>query len=115
MTYENFVLMELIKQISWSETKPRLYHFRTENGEEVDIVLEARDGRIVGIECKANSLARGASRGLQTLKELTGKKFHRGIVLYVGSHIIGIDKDIEAVPISALWETSSGAAPALVS
>ena len=111
--YENFVLMELIKQISWSETSPRLYHFRTENGEEVDFVLEAPDGRIVGIECKANSLARGASKGLQTLKELTGKKFHRGIVLYVGSHIIGIDKDIDAVPVSVLWETFSGAAPAL--
>ena len=111
--YENFVLMELIKQISWSETNPRLYHFRTENGEEVDMVLEARDGRIVGIECKATSLVRGVSKGLQTLRELTGKKFHRGIVLYVGSHVIGIDKDIEAVPISSLWEISSGAAPAL--
>ena len=113
MVYENFVLMELIKQISWSEYKPRLYHFRTENGDEVDIVLEGRDGRIVGIECKANSLARGASKGLQALKELTGKKFHRGIILYTGSHIIGIDKDIEAVPVSALWGTSSGAAPIL--
>lgn len=111
--YENFVLMELIKQISWSETNPRLYHFRTENGEEVDMVLEARDGRIVGIECKATSLVRGVSKGLQTLRELTGKKFHRGIVLYVGSHVIGIDKDIEAVPISSLWEISSGAAPPL--
>lgn len=111
--YENFVLMELIKQISWSETHPRLYHFRTENGDEVDIVLETGDGRIVGIECKANSLARGAAKGLKTLKELTGQKFHRGIVLYPGSHIIGIDTDIEAVPVSALWETSSGKAPVL--
>lgn len=115
MTYENFVLMELLKQISWSETRPRLYHFRTENGEEVNFVLEGGDGRIVGIECKANSLAGGASKGLQTLKELTGKKFHRGIVLYVGSHIVGIDKNIDAVPVSALWGTSSGAAPALAS
>lgn len=113
MVYENFVLMELMKQITWSETAPRLYHFRTENGEEVDFVLEARDGRIVGIECKANSLAHGTSKGLQTLKELTGKKFHRGVVLYVGSHIFGIDRDIEAVPVSALWETSSGAAKQL--
>ena len=112
-TYENFVLMELMKQISWSETSPGLYHFRTENGDEVDFVLEARDGRIVGIECKANSLARGASKGLHALKELTGKKFHRGIVLYVGSHIIGIDKNIEAVPVSALWGTFSGAASVL--
>lgn len=114
MTYENFVLMELIKQISWSKTKPRLYHFRTESGDEVDFVLEARDGRIVGIECKANALARGASQGLKVLKELTGKNFHRGVVLYVGSHVIGLENDIEAAPVSTLWETSSGPAPALL-
>ncbi|MBI4533864.1 MAG: ATP-binding protein [Candidatus Melainabacteria bacterium] len=111
--YENFVLMELIKQISWSKTNPRLYHFRTENGEEVDMVLEGRDGRIVGIECKATSLVSGVPKGLQTLRALTGKKFHRGIVLYLGSHVIGIDKGIDAVPVSALWQISSGAAPAL--
>ncbi len=115
MVLENFVLMELIKQISWSEIAPRLYHFRTENGDEVDFVLEARDGRIVGIECKANSLARGASTGLQTLRDLTGSKFHRGIVLYAGAHVIGIDRNIQAVPISVLWETTSGVAAALSS
>ncbi|HEY9786064.1 MAG TPA: ATP-binding protein [Candidatus Obscuribacterales bacterium] len=111
--FENFVLMELMKQITWSETAPRLYHFRTEYGEEVDFVLEARDGRLVGIECKAGSLAQSAPKGLQVLKELAGRKFHRGIVLYTGSHIIGLDESIQAVPVSALWETSSGAAVVL--
>jgi predicted AAA+ superfamily ATPase len=113
MVYENFVLMELIKQISWSEIAPRIYHFRTENGEEVDFVLESADGRIVGIECKTSTLAKNASKGLQKLRELTGAKFHRGIILYTGSHVIGVDKDILAVPVSALWETNKGAAPAL--
>jgi uncharacterized protein len=111
--YENFVVMELMKQIGWSEVKPRLYHFRTEKGDEVDIVLEAADGRVVGIECKASTLSRQSPHGLQVLKELTGKKFHRGIILYIGSHIIGVDKKIDAVPVSALWETYSGRAPAL--
>ena len=113
MLFENFVLMELIKQISWSKISPRLYHFRTENGDEVDFVLEAPDGRIVGIECKLNVSARGASKGLQVLKELTGNKFHRGIILYAGAHVIGIERDMQAVPISSLWETISGVAPAL--
>lgn len=39
---ETFVLMEVIKQAGWSKTPPRLYHFRSANGEEVDIVLEGR-------------------------------------------------------------------------
>jgi predicted AAA+ superfamily ATPase len=114
MVVENFVLTELIKQMSWSETMPRLYHFRTESGDEVDFVLETRDGRVAGIECKANSLVRGPSKGLQVLKELAGKKFHRGIVLYSGSHILCLDKKIDAVPISALGETSSRPAPKLI-
>jgi len=116
MVFENFVVMELMKQISWSETQPRLYHFRTESGHEVDIVLEAGDGRIVGIECKSSiRLGSDSFKGLRALKDLTGKKFHRGIVLYVGSELLPFEKDFQAVPVSALWETSSGAAPALVS
>ncbi|MEW6638365.1 MAG: ATP-binding protein, partial [Actinomycetota bacterium] len=42
---ENFVAMELKKQITWSETRPSLYHFRTQAGREVDLVLEDAAGR----------------------------------------------------------------------
>jgi uncharacterized protein len=114
MVFENFVVMELIKQISWSIIRPRLYHFRTESGYEVDIVLESGDGRIVGIECKSGiRLNSDTFKGLRALKELTGKKFHRGIVLYLGTEILAFEKDFQAVPVSSLWETASGAAPAL--
>ena len=50
---ENFVIMELKKQISWSDTKPAMLHFRTQAGQEVDVVLEDRAGRVVGIEIKS--------------------------------------------------------------
>jgi uncharacterized protein len=114
MVFENFVVMEVIKQISWSELRPQLYHFRTENGNEVDIVLESGDGRIVGIECKSGiRLGSDAFKGLKALKELTGKKFHRGVVIYMGADVLTFEKDFQAVPVSALWETSSGAAPPL--
>lgn len=116
MVFENFVLMELMKQISWSELCPQLYHFRTESGNEVDIVLESGDGRVVGIECKSGiRLSSDAFKGLKALKELTGKKFHRGIVLYMGTEVLPFEKDFQAVPVSALWETSSGVAPTLSS
>lgn len=109
---ENFVIMELVKQISWSNTVPRIYHFRTERGDEVDIVLETRDGRIVGIECKGGvRIGASAFGGLKALRELTGKNFHRGIVLYCGPHILPFEEQFQAVPISALWETNSGASP----
>jgi uncharacterized protein len=114
MVFENFVVMELLKQISWSELRPQLYHFRTESGQEVDIVLEAGDGRIVGIECKSGiGLNSDSFKGLRALKELTGRKFHRGIVLYPGDQMLSFERSFEAVPVSALWETTSGVAPSL--
>jgi len=48
----------------------------------VDVVLEDRTGKIVGIEVKAGaSVAAQDFKGLRALAEITGKRFHRGIVL----------------------------------
>jgi predicted AAA+ superfamily ATPase len=96
---------QIIDHITWSRIRANLFHFRTANGQEVDIVLESDDGRIVGIECKGSATVKADSfKGLKVLQEMTGKKFHRGIVLYAGSHIIGVAEDMQAVPVSALWE-----------
>ncbi len=46
---ETFVMMELRKQIGWSQSQPTLWHFRDRGGAEVDIVMEYPDGRIVGV------------------------------------------------------------------
>jgi predicted AAA+ superfamily ATPase len=113
--FENFIVMELIKQLTWSQKRAKLFHFRTANGQEVDFVLEAADGRIVGIECKAATTIKADTfKGLKALKELVGNKFHRGIVLYTGSNVLGFAEDMQAVPVSALWEITSGESPQLV-
>lgn len=105
---ENFILMELMKQSSWSVTKPTLYHFRTQTGHEVDFVLQARDGRLVGIEVKTtSSVNMDDFKGLKFLQEYTGKKFQRGIVLYCGTEMVAYGKDLYAIPIHALWELAS--------
>lgn len=103
---ENFVAMELRKQIAWSRTQPGLFHFRTQTGQEVDVVLEDRRGRIVGLEVKAAATV-GAQdfKGLRTLAEATGKRFQRGVVLYTGAEIIPFGTDLHALPVSLLWQT----------
>jgi predicted AAA+ superfamily ATPase len=89
-------------------------HFRTLTGQEVDIVLESRSGRVVGIECKASSSVKlNDFKGIQSLKEQAGESFHRGIVIYTGSETLNFGEDLIAVPVSALWEISSQATPAL--
>ena len=50
---ENFVAMELARQLTWCDERARLYHYRTKDRLEVDAVLETPDGRIIGVEVKA--------------------------------------------------------------
>ncbi|MBX9571408.1 MAG: ATP-binding protein [Candidatus Obscuribacterales bacterium] len=108
--FENFVMMELCKQISWSKTRPKLYHYRTSTGEEVDFVLESRDGRLVGIECKTSaSVDHNSFKGLRSLEAALGAKLHRGIVIYTGSETLAFGDKFDAVPVNAIWETTSNA------
>jgi len=101
---ESFVMLELKKQSVWSRTGPELFHFRTVTGQEVDIVLEDRGGRVVGIEVKASATI-GAQdfKGLRALEEVARKRFHRGILLYSGSETLPFGPRFLALPIDALW------------
>lgn len=103
---ESFVLQEIRKQLGWSRQAAVPYHFRTATGREVDIVLEAPGGRVVGIEVKAGTAVdTGDFAGLQALAEAAGKKFVRGVVLYTGEHVVARDK-MWALPIDELWRPS---------
>jgi uncharacterized protein len=102
---ENFVVMELFKQLTWSKTRAHLYHFRTHTGQEVDIVLEGPAGDVVGLEVKNKvSISAKDFKGLEALKELTGKKFKRGVLFYMGENLLPFGENIWAVPLSGLWE-----------
>ncbi|MFH1195091.1 MAG: ATP-binding protein [bacterium] len=104
MLVENFALMELLKQASWSNQNLSFYHFRTTAGQEVYFVLEIPGGEIVGIEVKATQTPKADMfNGLKLLREETVKKFVRGILLYNGNTIIPFDKNLLAIPISYLW------------
>lgn len=102
---ENFVAMELVKQGAWLEDQVRLFHFRTLTGAEVDLVIEDRAGRVVGLETKASATPSSADfKGLKVLAACAGAKFVRGIVLYAGRETIPFGKNLSAVPLSAIWE-----------
>jgi predicted AAA+ superfamily ATPase len=77
---------------------------RTQTGQEVDIALENAAGKVVGIETKASKSVNAQDfKGLQTMSESLGPRFHRGIVLYTGSEGIPFGKNMQALPVSALW------------
>lgn len=103
--FENFVVIELLKQTGWSKTKPGIFHFRSANGHEVDMVLENANGDLIGIEIKAAvKLDEGDFKGLKIMNESVKQKFLKGIIIYLGREIIPFGKKMLAVPVNCLWE-----------
>ncbi len=101
---ENFAEMELRKQSTWSAIQPELFFWRTASGQEVDIVLEDRAGRVAGVEIKASAtLGSNDVRGLQALASAAGKNWVRGVVLYAGAETIPFASNLHGVPFARLW------------
>ena len=96
--------MELVKTAPWSRARPSLFHMRTSTGTEVDVILEDRSRRLVGIEVKASQTV-GASdfQGLRMMKTLVGDRFSCGVVLYTGKEVLPFGPGLWALPLSALW------------
>lgn len=100
----NFVVLELLKQVSWSNLCPRLSHFQTSNGQNVDALLEDSAGRIVGIGIKSTaSVFEKDFKGLRVLEKTVGERFLRGIVFYSGTEVKVFNEKLLAIPINHLW------------
>jgi uncharacterized protein len=103
---ENFVVMEIVKQATWSASLPSLHHYRLEKGNkcEVDLVLETQSGKLIGIEIKIAEVVRADDfNGLIALKKHAKNSFHRGVVLYTGEKTIPFGEDLCAMSMTALW------------
>lgn len=101
---ECFVVGELRRQSGWSEQRVDLHHFRDSRGNEVDVVLETPDGRVVGIEVKAAAtVQRKDLSGLALLRDRLGDRFVAGYVLHAGEAASALGDRITALPVDALW------------
>lgn len=106
---ESFVAGELLKQSSWTEHPVTLYHYRSQSGEEVDVVLEDRAGRVAAVEVKlAASVASHDIKGLAALRDALGDHFVRGVVVYTGQEVMPMGDRIFAVPVGMMF---AGAMP----
>src|SRR3990170_2119176 len=103
---ETFVYGELKRQASWHKTDLGFYHFRDKDGYEVDLVIQQDGRRFAGIEVKAASTVTERDfRGLRRFRDVVGKGFHAGVVLYDGEHVLPFGEGMHAVPLSALWSS----------
>ncbi len=87
-----------------SAIRPRLFHFRTSAGHEVDVVMESRRRRLVGVEVKAGATVTAADfKGLRVLLEIAGKRFECGVLLYAGRETLPFGPKLWAAPMASLW------------
>lgn len=104
---ETFVVMEIVRQLSVDPDPPRAFHFRDRHGHEVDMVLERRDGAVVGIEAKAAATAEPSDfHGLRLMRERLGERFAFGALLYTGPATVPFGDRLAAVPLQGLWTGS---------
>ena len=101
---ETFVFSEVLKQASWLGETCAVYHYRDKDQDEVDLVIEAGDGALIGIEVKASATVNaGDFKGLRKLADACGRDFRLGLVLYDGAKAVPFGDRLIAAPIPCLW------------
>ncbi len=101
---ETFVVGEISKQTSWLDGVAGLHHWRTYDGDEVDLVVERDDGAIVGIEVKSGTRVLGKDlRAIEKLRDLAGTAFLAGVIIYTGERSYRLGHDMFVLPVDRLW------------
>ena len=104
---ETFVVNEVVKQLTWNDPAARVHHYRDHRGPEIDLILEAPDGRVVAIEVKAAvSPGSAATRWLAWLRDRLdrlGNDFVHGYVLHLGPNRVSLGDRLTLLPVEALW------------
>ncbi|MCC6387408.1 MAG: ATP-binding protein [Dehalococcoidia bacterium] len=104
---ETFVVGELLKQASWLEGVAGIGHWRTRDGDEVDLVIERDDGAVVAFEVKASQRVDGRELApLRKLRDAVGPSFLAGIALHLGAQSYAAEDRLYVVSAAALWSAS---------
>jgi uncharacterized protein len=104
---ESFVVAEIAKQLTWSDTSARLHHLRDADGLEVDAIIESADGRVVTVEVKSSTVPRAQDAApmaaLRDRLDRVGADFVAGVVLHTGDRRVSLGDRLVGLPIADLW------------
>ncbi len=102
---ETFVVGELLRQASWLEDEIATHgHWRTYDGDEIDLVLERADGGVLAFEVKAAGRVPDADmRHLRKLRDALGERFLAGVALYTGERAYRFEERLHVLPIDRIW------------
>ncbi len=81
--FEGFVAAEILKSQVNTGGRKEIYHFRDQQGLEVDFLVPARNGELWMIECKASKTVQPAMAGpLLSLRRAMGRAAGRALVVH---------------------------------
>ena len=101
--FETWVFNAIRQQMTALDMEPYLYHWRSANGAEVDVVL-SMNGRLYPIEIKAKrSLTLHDTRGLQAFRNtFPHERIQTGLIIYGGTQVYRLSENVIALPWNAV-------------
>jgi predicted AAA+ superfamily ATPase len=103
--FENFIATEIVKAVK-SLGLYSVSHFNPvqNQGKEVDFIIESPNGKAVGIEVKLDGTINEKDwANMNVLQETLGNRFIKGIIIYTGTDLLQIRRNIWAVPVNYLF------------
>ncbi len=95
--FESLVVAELYKQVRCLDIDARFFHFRTQDGREVDLLIELPQGYYAFEIKMADRVNAAAARHLKSLQEFLDKPLLHGFVLSNDPELHEIDSGITAL------------------
>jgi len=98
---ETFVFTELLKAVQYSESPTRLWHYRTSDQHEIDLLIE-RDGKVIPVEIKAAKTVR--KKDFKHIEDLQSRNstVKNGVIFYQGEQLVPFGNNY-AMPIPMLF------------
>lgn len=102
--FESFIITQIKTIIESLPLSASLYHWRTSNGAEVDLIIE-QDNTLYPIEIKCKTvLNRHDTRGLRAFREsYPNNKIGLGLIIYPGERCFYVDDNVLALPCHGLF------------
>jgi len=105
---ETMVACEIAKQLTWANDSYRMYHWRSREGREIDIIVERADGKMAGIEVKAAVDVDGTDlRHLAWMRDRLGTQWAGGVVVHLGDRARRWGPGLASAPLNTLWHATS--------
>jgi predicted AAA+ superfamily ATPase len=95
--FETLVLSQLRVLASLMTPRASLFHWRTSDGKEVDLVL-TQGRRMTAFECKCTRRARAADTGHLRLFRKLHPQCKQGVLVYAGNRVQNMGEGIVALP-----------------